>query len=104
MAATNQILKLIKDTVAQTEPGASVILYGSYARGDNNEDSDIDLLVLVNKDVLTIQDKDRITYPLYKIGIKTDTIISPIVYTKSAWANHRVTPFYENVRREGRVL
>ncbi len=104
MNGSREILALIKDTVTQTEPGASVILYGSYARNDNNEDSDIDLIVLVNKDTLTVNDKDRIIYPLYKLGIKTDTIISPIVYTKNAWAHHRITPFYENVNREGRLL
>ncbi len=104
MKGTRHILTQIKETVTQTEPGASVIVYGSYARGDNSEDSDIDLLVLVNKDTLTVNDKDRIIYPLYKLGIKTDTIISPMVYTKSAWANHRITPFYENVNREGLLL
>jgi predicted nucleotidyltransferase len=100
----NSILKLIKDSIGTSEPKASVILYGSYAREDSNEDSDIDLIVLVDRDNLTPQEKDKITYPLYKIGIKTDTIISPIVYTRKAWINHRVTPFYENVNREGKAL
>ena len=50
------ILQLIKDSVQQTEPGATLILYGSYARGDEREDSDIDILILVDRD------KEKITW------------------------------------------
>jgi predicted nucleotidyltransferase len=100
----NHILQLIKNSVTATAPDATLILYGSYARGDHSENSDIDLLILINKDKRSHADKDRVTYPLYDIEFKTGTIISPKVYTKVGWANHRVTPFYENVKREGRVL
>ncbi len=82
-------------------PGADVILYGSYARGDHNEESDIDLLILVDKEKITRADEHSITDPLYDIELNTGVIISPMVYAKTDWANHRVTPFYENVNREG---
>ena len=81
-----------------------MILYGSYARGDYRKDSDIDLLILINKDKITHADKDKVTYPLYDIEFKTGIIISPMVYTKEGWATHRVTPFYENVNHEGKIL
>ena len=98
------IFTLIKDSVVTTAPGATVILYGSYARGDFKDDSDIDLLILVDKDKLSSAEEDRITFPLYDLEHKNGIIISPLVYTKKAWSNHMVTPFYENVNREGRVL
>ena len=85
-------------------PDATLILYGSYARGDYREDSDIDLLILINKDNLSHADKDKVIYPLYEIGFDTGMLIMPMVYTKQGWANHRVTPFYENVNNEGIVL
>ena len=99
-----QILHEIKESVMATAPGATLILYGSYARGDYHEHSDIDLLILVNKDKVTHEEEDKITYPLYNIGFKTGALISPLVYTKDSWANHRVTPFYENVNAEGKQL
>ncbi len=100
----DQILQLIKSSVTTTAPDATLILFGSYARGDYREDSDIDLLILINDDKVTHDEENRITFPLYDIGFKTGMIISPMVYTLKDWANHRVTPFYENVNSEGVAL
>jgi predicted nucleotidyltransferase len=105
MKDKNYILQLIKKSVSSTEPNAILILYGSYARGDYSEDSDLDLLVLVDKDKVTRLDQKRIKYPLYDIEFETGTIISPVIFSKKDWElNHRITPFYENVRREGKII
>jgi predicted nucleotidyltransferase len=105
MKDTNNILRLIKTSVSSTDPNAILILYGSYARGDYREDSDVDLLVLIDKDKVTRSDEKRIKYPLYDIEFDTGTIISPLIFAKKDWeTRHRITPFYENVLREGRVL
>jgi predicted nucleotidyltransferase len=40
------ILKSIKTTVKAFLPDARVLLFGSRARGDNNKDSDFDVLVI----------------------------------------------------------
>ena len=101
----NPILITIKQLVHQVDPKARVILYGSFARGDNRENSDIDLLILVDKENLTYQDEKQITYPLYDIEFETGQLISPLVLSKSSWENkHRITPFYANVKKEGIVL
>ena len=106
MTDKKYILQRIKDSVLQTEPGATVILYGSYARGEEREDSDIDVLILIDSDKEKIKWKEgeHIVYPLNRIGVETSVVISPVVYSKKGWANHRVTPFYENVNREGILL
>jgi predicted nucleotidyltransferase len=105
MIDKNHILQLIKKSVSKTEPNAVLILYGSYARGDYRDDSDLDLLVLVDKDVISRFDQKRIKYPLYEIEFDTGTIISPLIFSKKDWEiRHRNTPFYENVVREGRIL
>ena len=105
MKGKNYILQLIKKAVNKSEPNAILILYGSYARGDYRDDSDLDLLVLVDKDKITRSDQKRIKYPLYDIEFDTGTIISPLIFSKKDWElNHRITPFYENVAREGKVL
>ena len=82
-----------------------MILYGSYARGTFTEQSDIDLLILLDKSKISRDDETKIKYPLYDIEFDTGLIISPIVLSKNEWeSQHKITPFYENVMREGIVL
>ncbi len=101
----NNLLKRIKTSVTSTEPNAKIILYGSYARGDYTENSDIDLLIIVAKENFSKQDEKKIKYDLYDLEFETGIIISPIVFSKKKW-NERpfVTPFYENIQKEGKVL
>lgn len=105
MKDRNYILQLIKTSVNSTDPDAILILYGSYARGDYRNDSDVDLLVLLNQEKITRIDEKRIKYPLYDIEFETGTIISPLVFSKKDWeTRHRITPFYENVLKDGQIL
>jgi predicted nucleotidyltransferase len=85
------------------EPKATLILYGSYARGDYRSDSDIDILILLDKDKITYEDQKRISSPLYRIELETGILISPNFYSKNEWRK-RITPFFENVSREGILL
>ncbi len=105
MKDDQQLLVSIKKAVEKVAPDATVILYGSTARGDDDPYSDIDILILVDKEKLTAQDRIDISYPLYDIEFDTGKLISPLVLTKSDWEKrHRITPFYENVTREGKMI
>ena len=105
MIGRDEILQKIKTTIKSTVPDAEIILYGSYARGEEKNESDIDLLILINRDKITYKDENQITYPLYDIEFDTGKIISPIVFLRKDWeTRHRITPFYENVITEGIIL
>jgi len=105
MKDKNHILQLIKTSVSSTDPNATLILYGSYARGDYRADSDLDILILINKDKVTRLDEKRIKYPLYDIEFETGIIINLLVLSRKDWeTKHKITPFYENVAREGKVI
>jgi len=98
----NLVLQQINNSIKATEPEAKAILLGSCARGDFNEDSDIDLLILILKDKVNYEDETRITYALFLIEINTGISISPLVFSKDFWEKGpKITPFYENVNREG---
>ncbi|MBC7651735.1 MAG: nucleotidyltransferase domain-containing protein [Deinococcales bacterium] len=104
MTNANTILQQIKASVLSVKPSASVILYGSYARGSNHNNSDIDILVLVDK-LLTQHEKMRIEYPLYDIEFETGILISPIIFSKTNWeTKNNIAPFYHSIIKEGKLL
>lgn len=84
----------------------SVILYGSYARGDYTPDSDIDIMLLVD---LLPEEMDACSDALSELGYEYNVTngiwISPIVKNVQhfgQWAE--AYPFYANVQKEGIVL
>jgi len=101
----NKILLKIKDIVNTSDPDAIVILYGSFARGDQHKFSDIDLLILLDKEKISYINEKNIKSPLYDLEFDTGQIISSLVLTKTDWENiHSITPFYENIKNEGIIL
>ena len=86
-------------------PQVQTILYGSEARGDSRPDSDIDLLMLVDTDKLSYEDKDRIIAPFYEIELDTGIVISMLIMPRKEWENRPfLTPFQYNVSKEGITL
>ena len=97
-----KIVAEVKNILHQIAPDATAILYGSEARGEANQDSDIDVLILLDKEKITLYDRQQITFPLYDVELETGVIISPKVFSKQAWENElSITPFYYNVMKEG---
>lgn len=102
MDKRNEILKEIKETLQKVAPDAEVIVYGSQARGDFSTNSDIDLLIIIDKDRLSIKEEQEITTPLYKIEIKSGVPISPFVVMKKSWEKRQFKiPFQINILNEG---
>lgn len=74
-----------------------VILYGSTARGDATEGSDVDVLVVIREGTPT----DELFQHSFDIGLKHGVPIIPHVKTKTEFETRRNHPFFETVRREG---
>lgn len=84
----------------------SVILYGSYARGDFDPESDIDIMIIAD---ITEESINRFTSELrnriYQYELENDCVISLCVVSKSIFERYKgVVPFYQNVIREGEEL
>ena len=84
--------------------GSHLWLYGSRARGTHRPESDWDLLILLNKDKISANDYDTISYPFAELGWEIGEMIHPILYTQSEWERKSFSPFYKNVMKEGIVL
>ena len=94
----NQIRQVAKDTAPQ---GSMVLLFGSRARGQARKDSDWDILIVLPKNQLQQADYGQVSYPLVELGWTLGEQINPIVYTKQEWEANSITPFYDNVQRDG---
>lgn len=80
-------------------------LYGSRARGDFRPDSDWDILILVDDNLVTNEIEDKFRDDLYDIELESGQIISTIIYPKSYWKDILLhSPLFKNVTREGILL
>jgi|SRR5687767_2472642 len=92
--------QLVKQEMKSIDPNAEVILFGSRARGDFREDSDWDFLIILYRD-LDQQLNELILEKLYEIELRTDSVLSSIIHTKSEWESLSVTPLYSIIKKEG---
>jgi predicted nucleotidyltransferase len=101
----NKILSQIKKIVTDQEPKAKIYLYGSRSRETAKSSSDWDLLILLSKDKISTEDEQKISDPLYDLEFDTGEVISPMIYSEKEWnTRYKITPFFRNVMREGRLL
>ncbi|MBQ7191356.1 MAG: nucleotidyltransferase domain-containing protein [Paludibacteraceae bacterium] len=99
-----QIVGQIAAGIHSLNPTAKLILFGSEARGDARPDSDIDLIVLLNQEQITTEEKDTIYSLLYDIELATLIPINAHIYTQTYWDNRPIDPFKINVQNEGILL
>ena len=103
-ANKEEILNRIRMTLRTVAPDARVVLYGSRARGDAREDSDWDILILLDKERVKNEDFDEIAFPIIELGWSLGEIFSPRLYALKEWVKRSFTPFYKNVEQDGIVL
>jgi predicted nucleotidyltransferase len=80
-----------------------VILYGSYARGNSDEGSDIDIMVLIDMNEMEIKSRrDRVLDMIVDLTTRYGIVLSIIENNHDYfydWVD--VIPFFANVEREG---
>jgi len=81
----------------------AVLLYGSYARGDFNEESDIDIFVLVDmKKIALSRYRTQVSYFASRLDLEFDIFVSIKLQDKQTFDYYlEVLPYYRNVTKEG---
>jgi len=92
-----EVLKLYGDKLEQ------LILYGSYARNEQEPESDIDIMILVDEDEAALRKyRDKIVDIMTNLSLKYDTFISLTKETVSRYNEYLdILPYFKNVYNEG---
>jgi len=77
-----------------------LILYGSFARGDYKKDSDIDIILLLDRLTDIHDERARFSSVIGELSLKYDTVISVIPFDYSEFRSKK-TPLILNVNKEG---
>ena len=101
----DEIIRKIVDFSKETfaEKFNSVILYGSYARGDYDEESDIDIMIMVDMSREELANYRRlINNYCADLDLQYNVLLSSKLQSKpffETWKN--AMPFYQNVEKDG---
>lgn len=103
--ATNKVNAILQEfrnalNILYGERLIKVILYGSYARGEATEDSDIDVMIVLKNPVSPGTEILQVGEIKAKLNLKYDELISVLPISEEDYL-FRQTPLLENVRREG---
>ncbi len=83
------VVKIIHNYIAKAaQSGVNIshaYLFGSYAQGREDPDSDLDLLVVCPD--LTEQTREETVNRLWELRLQTDSRIEPIAITREAWTS-----------------
>jgi len=94
--ALNEFVKTLKERYKGRIK--KIILFGSYARGDYDEDSDIDILIIGDVP------QREISFLSAEILLKYGEVISAIVETPKEFERLKDSFFHKNVLKEGIVI
>lgn len=102
-AVALDIAKFFARQVRELAPQTVIRLFGSAARGERQELSDIDIYVELPDDADSPELRERISGIAWELGLEYGQVLQPITYGKGeVWDSPlRSSPFIKAVMREG---
>lgn len=102
MSATSESIESLVQNIVKTVHPLKIILFGSYARGTENQDSDIDVLVVMPEGVHCRRTAQLLYKQIKRIGIPFDILVT----TPSTLEKHKdnIGLIYRAILKEGREI
>ena len=96
-----EIAKELKARLSEVVHLIDFRVFGSRARGDMDEYSDMDVFIEV--EFIDQETKNKISEIVWEVGFKHFVVISPLIFTKHEVEESplRASPIVENITREG---
>lgn len=92
----------ISNRIKRKDSNASVILFGSHARGKANSESDWDVLILIDSPKTDRSVELKYRDELFNLELELGEPISTLIHSKSEWyQKYSKTPLFENIEKEG---
>lgn len=96
------ITRLIGSRIKRKDPNADVILFGSHARSQAGEESDWDILILIDHPKKNRSDEEIYRDEIFQLELEIGEPISALIYSRADWeTRHSWSPLYRNIKREG---
>ena len=99
--ADRGILRTFAERLRQRLPGSQVFAFGSRARGTAEEDSDLDVCVVLPSQDVPV--REAIREVAWEVSFETGVIITTVKFTSDEFAHGpvSVSPLVQTIRREG---
>lgn len=108
MCNRNQAISILNEVYNSCNPIFNnaikdAFLYGSYARGDYNKESDVDILITVDASAEEIsKSRNAVALITSELSLKNDVTVSVTIKPLEQFLRFsNVQPFYQNVIKEG---
>jgi len=102
----NSLLKELESGVRNvfSEKLKNIYLFGSYARGDFDKESDIDVLIVVDDEDFLKFD-DEVLDLSVDLSLKYDCVVSLFLESRENFIKFRkIKPLYKNIEKEGKAI
>jgi predicted nucleotidyltransferase len=97
-SAIEEAVRLLR----QRFPVEEIVLFGSKARGEDDAESDIDLLVLTTRE-LSRSERHEIVDALFPLQLQHEVVLSPLIVAAQEWRAGltSVHPIHQEIEEQG---
>ena len=81
-----------------------LLLYGSYARGEQTPESDVDLMLILPDELMTFRTTNELRNTIYDFSLRTPYLFSVLIVSQSTFHERAGFLVFASVEREGVLI